>query len=235
MLTFEAGRDVTLPVSFTAKGQPAVPDAGTAVLSVFAPDGSLLHNENLVTGATDHRIYITVPSTSNQIATPFSRRRVVIQFELSRSPYEVSTSYRLMPAREFTTTAADVRSYLGVNDDELPDEDIDLDKSLLELEFETSREIMSEALTSGTEVEIHANNAILYKTALGVIPSLDNRVAQKQSDGAISFSRNVRMNFSELKRIAQDRLSVAMNAISPQNNPGYSYLITTSDPDPITG
>lgn len=235
MLTFEAGAAVTLPVTLINNGQPAVPDPGTAVLSVYAPDGTQLYTEGLTTGPTDHRLFVTIPAEHNTITTAFSRRKVVVTASRGGSPFSASTFYRLMPAMNFTVRPADVRNFLGVNDSELPDEDIDLAQSLLDLEFILGREPLAAALISGEESELRANEAILYHAALTIIPSLMNRVAQQDSDGSLTFRRHSRKDFSDLKRIAEGRLSAAVAVVSPQNDPGFSLLITTQDADPITG
>ncbi|MCV0350195.1 MAG: hypothetical protein K5863_08970 [Nitratireductor sp.] len=235
MMTFEAGRDITLPVQFSVGGRPVIPDQGSAVLHVIAPDGSEIHSEPVQTGPTDHAILVTIAAAHNQLTTSFSRRRVEISATLNGTAFAVDVPYRLIPRVLYSTTPADVRKFLGVNETELPDEDIDLGAALLTLQFQTSREQFDDALVSGEVAELRANEAILYRTALDIIPSLSNRIAQEQSDGSITFRRHARKNFDELKKIAIDRLSAAMDQLAPQNNPGYSLLITTNDPDPITG
>ncbi|TPL42612.1 MULTISPECIES: hypothetical protein [unclassified Mesorhizobium] len=235
MRTFEAGRDVTLPVNLFYNGQPAVPDAGTAVLSVADPGGAVIYTEDLVTGPTDVVILVTIPAEHNQISTSFARRIVRISAARSGVPFDSITAYRLVPTILYTVQPKDVRSFLGVNESELPDEDVDLSGALLNLEFSVSRTTLAAALTSGEEAELRANEAILYRTVLDIIPSLANRVAMEETDGALSFRRNARKDFSELKAAAESRLSAAMAVISPTIDPGYAILITTADADPITG
>ncbi|WP_353645763.1 hypothetical protein [Mesorhizobium sp. WSM2239] len=236
MLTFEAGKAVTLPVNFIMNGQPAIPDQGSAVLSVSGPDGTELYTENLVTGPTDLRVYVTVPAEHNQIATSFARRLVTITALRGGASFTVSEPYRLVPAIQYTVRPQDVRDFLGVNTNELPDGSIDLAQSLLDLEFATSRAMMSAALTSGEQAELRANEAILYHAALKVIPGLSNRVAMEESDGALSFRRNARKDFSDLQKVAQGRLSDALAVINPTAvDPGFPLMITTTDADPFTG
>ncbi|MBN9548148.1 MAG: hypothetical protein J0H31_04495 [Alphaproteobacteria bacterium] len=235
MRTFEAGRDVTIPVNLTYNGQPAVPDSGTAVLSVSAPSGDVLLTEDLTTGPTDVVIVVTIPAVHNQITTSFSRRVVRITAERGGIPFDAVTMYRLTPQILYTVTPKDVRGFLGVNEGELPDEDVDLAGAYLNLEFEIGRDTLTAALTSGEEAELRANDAVLYSTVLDLIPSLANRVAQEETDGALSFKRNARKDFAELKKSAEDRLSAALAIINPVVDPGYAILITTTDADPITG
>lgn len=236
MLTFEAGKAASLPVNFVKNGQPAIPDQGSAVLSVSAPDGTELYTENLVTGPTDHRVFVTVPAEHNEIITSFARRLVTITALRGGEAFTVSETYRLVPVIQYTVRPQDVRDFLGVNTGELPDDAIDLAQSLLDLEFEITRAVMSAALTSGEVAELRANDAILYHTALKLIPGLSNRVAMEESDGALSFRRNARKDFADLQKTAQGRLSAALAAINPSVvDPGYPLMITTTDADPITG
>ncbi|ESY35763.1 hypothetical protein NKK48_01535 [Mesorhizobium sp. C386A] len=234
MRTFEAGRDITLPVSLFYNGQPAVPDAGTAVLSVSA-GGTVIFTEELTTGPTDAVLVVTVPAEHNQISTPFSRRVIRVTAERGGLPFDSMTMYRLVPAILYTVTPADVRAFLGVNESELPDEDVDLSGALLNIEFSITRETMAAALVSGDVAEVRANDAILYTTVLALIPSLANRVAQEETDGALSFRRNARKDFSELQKAAEARLSAAMAVLNPVVDPGYAIFITTNDADPVTG
>lgn len=235
MRTFVAGKDVTLPVPLTYNGQPAVPDSGTAVLHVLGPDGSEVYTQNLMTGPTDAVIVVTVPAANNAITTSFSRRTVMISAERAGIPFESIVVYRLVPAINYTVTPADVRGFLGVNENELPDQDVDLTAALMDLEFNFTRATMTTALTSGEEAEVRANEAILYTAVLKLIPSLANRVAQEESDGALSFKRNSRKDFTEIRLAAQAGLSAAIAVISPVIDPGFAVLITTQDADPITG
>lgn len=235
MRTFEAGGAVNLSVPLTLNNQPAVPDQGTAVLSVLSPDGTVIYSQNLTTGPTDHVLLVTVPAEHNEISTSFSRRTVRISAERAGIPFEVQTVYRLIPRVLHTVQPADVRNFLGVNTNELPDADIDLAKAMLTIEFEVTRATLSAALTSGEELELKANDAILYRAVLDVIPSLSNRVAQEESDGALTFRRHARKDFADLKQMAEERLSTALSLINPQPDPGYSLMITTTDADPITG
>lgn len=235
MRTFEAGRDVTIPVNLTYNGQPAVPDAGTAVLYVSAPGGETLYTEALTTGPTDVTVLATIPAEHNTITTSFSRRVVRVTAQRGGIPFEAVTMYRLTPQILYTVQPKDVRSFLGVNEGELPDEDVDLSGAYLKLEFDIGRDKLVAALTSGEEAELRANDAILYSTVLEIIPSLANRVAQEETDGALSFKRNSRKDFAELKKAAEDRLSTALAVVNPVIDPGYAILITTTDADVITG
>ncbi|TPJ51675.1 MULTISPECIES: hypothetical protein [unclassified Mesorhizobium] len=235
MRTFEAGGDVTLPVNLTYNGQPAVPDTGTAVLSVTGPDGAVLFTQDLTTGPTDAVLVVTVPAEHNEISTSFSRRVVRVSAQRGGIPFDSVTTYRLVPKILYSVQPKDVRSFLGVNESELPDEDVDLSAALLNLEFQVTRTTLAAALTSGEEAEVRANEAVLYRAVLDIIPSLSNRVAQEETDGALSFKRNARKDFSELKKAAEGRLSAALAIINPVIDPGYAILITTTDADPITG
>jgi len=236
MRTFEAGKAVTLTVALTQQnGQPAVPDEGTAVLSVRAPDGTELRTETLTIGPADHLVTVTIEAIHNQITTPFSRRIVAVSGLCGGLPFETKVMYRLLPAILYTVQPEDVRRFIGINEGELPNEDVDLAAAMLALEFEVTRERLSTALVSGTQDELRANEAILYRTVLDIIPSLANRVALEESDGALTFRRHARTDFSELRRTAEARLSAALATINPSIDPGYSILITTADADPITG
>ncbi|WP_189348028.1 hypothetical protein, partial [Mesorhizobium sp. M2D.F.Ca.ET.232.01.1.1] len=158
----------------------------------------------------------------NQITTAFSRRVVRITAERGGIPFDAVTMYRLTPQILYTVTPKDVRGFLGVNEGELPDEDVDLAGAYLNLEFSIGRDKLAAALTSGEEAELRANEAVLYSTVLELIPSLANRVAQEETDGALSFKRNARKDFSDLKKSAEDRLSAALAAINPVVDPGYA-------------
>lgn len=235
MKTYATDTDVTLSVAFVRDGQPVIPEPNTVEFTVYDHTGVPIHTGSVATGAADYGVRILVPAEKNAITTSFSKRTVIVRATSGGMPIEERVVYRLMPFALHSVTPQDVRSYLGLDDSDLPDDDIDIAKAYLELQIEVGRGQFDAALSSGEEPEIRANDAIIYKTVLDLIPSLQNRVAQAETDGGLSFKRNPVRDYNSLATLTRERLSSALSLITIGVEPSYTFMTTTNDADPITG
>lgn len=236
MQTFTADADITLRFQFLQGTTPVLPDTNTAVYTLYGQDGLPVagHVGEDVTVSTYFGT-IELPSAVNEIETSFGKRTVVVTYEKSGAVYTIRISYRLVPFLNITVMPRDVRNFLGVNDSELPDDDIDLNRSYFAVREEVGSAVLATALASGELAETRANEAILYWAALDLLPSLQLRIAQQQADGPISFHRVSVRDFSKLETEARARLATALSTVSGRSETDYPLMITTNGADPITG
>lgn len=236
MRTYVPGIDISIPVSFAQDGRPHVPDEDSATYTLLDASATpvLGHIDQSVVVSVN-KATISLPAAVNEITTTFSKRTVVISYTVAGNPYEMRVVYRLMPSLNFTITPSDVRSYLGVNEGELRNDDVDLVRAYIAIQEEVGVTSLVDALSSGEIAEIRANEAILYWAALDLIPSLKLRVAQSEKDGPLSFTRPALKNFDELEQTTRARLTAALDSVTGRAETSSPLLITTNDADPITG
>jgi len=239
MKDFIAGEDIRFPVSFMVGGQPALPDEGTVTYSLRDHEGNpiaALTDVPVVTTPTTHYVELDIPGEHNTL-TPgkrFERRIVFVKFKSNGISRGIRDTYRLIPFLNHSVTPAQVRSFLGVNDTELPDEDIDLTEAYFAVEDQLGSDTLSNHLVSGTTQELAANMMIRMRAVLNIIPSLKQRVAQEESSGQKSFLRPVIRDFDALRVEAEKRYLAASEELSSGQMLSLNLVVVTQDTDPIT-
>jgi hypothetical protein len=242
MQDFLSGETINLSFRYGEGDEPIIPDIGSVTYTVFDHSGSAiagLENVPITTGASTFQSTIEIPAIHNTIdpTKNFERRTVVVRYQKNSLYYYQRVVFRIIPFLAYTITAENVRTFLGVNKHELPDSDIDLFASYLFVrEAFTDPSDLTDALLSGTQSELLANEAIVMRAAIDIIPSLQNRVAQSEKDGVRGFDRIKIKDFSELLAEAYRRYNGAIALIGSNTIAlDYTLLVTTQDADPITG
>lgn len=230
-----AGNAHSFLVQFRNRGEPAIPDQGSVTYTLRGHDGALLAGHAAVpveTGALAVETVITVPADQNLIAGSLERRSITVNWTFKSAPKETRLSYWLHAWLNFSTTPADVRKYIGANESELPDDDIDL----VEAYIEVAKMVTVEALVSKLQTDpLQAENALLAYAVLSVIPSLKSRMAQEQADGVLSFTRPDLRNFDELRVEARSMLDNFVLNTAGQSLGDTPLLAFGTRPDVITG
>lgn len=233
-----AGAPAALTIPFLIGSQPVAPDAGTVTYTLKDQLGTPLAGlTDLSYVGTGYEMKILVPSTAHGIAVGrrFERRTVVVNFLAGGEQMQISRTYRVVPEPIYTVTPADVRAFIGIEDHEMPDDDIDLLSAFLVVEKEISAGILSAALSSGTTDEIAANTLIRMRAVLDVLPSAKQRMAQSETNGVKQFSRVDLKELDKLKMEAERRYQEAVDELVIQANVDLSLFLAATPTDVITG
>lgn len=227
------GEDLNYPLPFRVDGNLVPPDEGTAVCSIYDHEGMLLDTSN-PTGS--HHI---IAGSLNTITPPreFEKRTVILSFTYFGQPHRVRTAYRITPMVQYGATPDDVRDYIGVAEDELPDRAIDLFRAYTYLKSRIGVQVLNPALISGNTAEMLANEAMVLAATLDAIPSLMQRVKQMEADGLYQFRRQTVKSFDDLRNQTQARLDELLAELDPNgarldNTP---VMTVVSGTDIITG
>jgi len=239
MQDFVAGEDIELPVSLIVGGQPVIPDEDSVKFTLRDHSGAVIDgmsNIPVSTGSADYRFMIEIPAEYNTLSAGkrFERRTINLSYTHNGIARGLRLHYRLIPYLNHSVTPAQVRSFLGVNETELPDDEINLVDAYFVVEEQVGQTILEESLTSGTTSEIAANTLVRMRAVLDVIPSLKQRVAQEERSGQKSFSRPLIHDFDALREEAEKRYQVALNTFSTGIELPLNLVVTTQDVDPIT-
>lgn len=183
---------VSLRVDFVGPLGSLVPDANSVYWSLYAHDGTLISGPTLITtGSIDTGV--TIPISAGQqtigVGKRFEKRQVIVTWTTGGQGYTWRTFYRVLPILNHNVSADDVRSLLGLNADELLDDEIDLFAAFLQVEDEISQTALAAALSSGTLTEASANLLIGVTAAIDVIPSLRLRTPMTVGDGGKTWQR----------------------------------------------
>lgn len=183
---------VTLWVDFEAPQGLVIPDVGKTFYSLYDGAGVPLAVQQVLTPAAEATgVSIPILAIHNVLdeGHAFERRQVVVTFEASGRSFSRRQAYRVITLPGYSSTPADVRTYLAINEDELRDDEVDLFAAHLALATQVGPDVLEAALSSGTYAELRAERAIVLTAATALFPSLRYRIAQAKTDGTLKFER----------------------------------------------
>ncbi len=234
---------VTLWVDFEAPQGLVIPDVGSVTYSLYDGAGiPLLALEALTPEAEATGVSIKIPAVSNVVAPErdFERRIVLVHWTAGGRSYSARQGYRVIDLPLYGTTPDDVRAYLGINEDELRDEEVDLFSAYVALSGVVTKDKLDAALAAGTLAELNANRAVMLTAVVSLFPSLRYRIAQSKTDGTLKFERlKDATAFADLVQLATDelaRLTQGLTGDTSANDVIPTLIqLTTITTDPVTG
>lgn len=240
MKDYLSDRDVNLTFRYGDPKQPRIPTQTTVTYTVLDHSGiPLLSDVPLVTGPAEFESTITVPAVSNTIGVGklFERRTVIVSYQSSVKSYTEQLTYRLVPVKNYYVTARDVRGFMGVNENELPDSDVDMFAAYIATANDFTKVTLDTALQSGTINEVYANDCITMQAVFAVVQSLKNRVAQSEKNGLMGFDRPTIKDFSEILAAAWMRYNLGRGILLGlvDTEVDVTLVVVTQDADPVTG
>lgn len=237
MRTESPGANLGFAVPLVQGGEPFVPDGGQVYWSLRGQDGSVLVAPTLITGIVDTQAVLTVLAANNTVAgdLTFEKRTITVTGALLGVPFSIRVFYRLQAWINMSCSTDEVRAFMGIDVDELPDDDIDLATAYLDVAGVVTQLVLDAALGSGGVTEISANRAIVARAVVNVIPSVQARMLKSESDGTRDIDR-FKVDFAQLLQDAKDRLGKNINDMVPTTNRiPYVASGTSSNVDPIKG
>lgn len=241
MLDFLSGQDANVPVRYGDEKQPYV-NVSSVTYTVRDHTGlaiPALTNVALNPGPTDFQSIITIPAMYNTIGVGkyFERRTITVTFTYNTRVYTKTVQYRVVPFVPMLVTPESVRDFIGINRNELEDDDIDIFAAYVTTATDFTKAVLDAALVTGTMLEVYANDCIRMQAVLDVLPSLKNRVAQAEKNGIMGFDRPKIEDFSDIERAALDRYWRGRLLLLDLEDVGadVTLIVVTQDPDPVTG
>jgi hypothetical protein len=230
-----ANEDVTITVPLIMNGEFVVPLAGSVRYIVRGHSGSVLAGPtSIVTDENTTSVTITIPAALNVISGDVENRHLVVSFGTPSGSYQIGNTYRLVNWLNLAASAVDVRRFLGVTVDELPDDEVDLVKSYLTIKTEMGS-VFTDALSATDSSVYAANDLVVYRTVLDVIPSLQLRVIQTEKSDILSASRSSKIDYGALAREASARYSAAARLVNPTVEDELTLFLVAGVDDPIVG
>ena len=160
---------------------------GAVAYQLLGNDGSVLIDDVLNPDPAAVSVMIIIPGANNGCATPlFETRTLTWNYTTATGIVNGRIVYRVNKPIPFAVTADGVRSKLGVEPSDLPDEGIDLVSAYANLK--TSGD-PSAYETSGDADTLTITHGIEALAALALLPALQVKIAKKESGGTNSFER----------------------------------------------
>jgi hypothetical protein len=239
-MDFIAGSDVSLQFHLETKLGTSIPDADSVTYSVRNNSGDLIVTDQAIsTSDTQTSVVVLVSASDNAITAPalFEKRWVQVVWTQGGNTYRMVKIYRLVPFLNHTVSPDDVRAFLGMDEDELRDDEVDLTAAYYEFNSLLNTGELETALTAGNLSTIRANDAIVATCALRLIPSLELRPLSKQTDGSLTNQRfdRVKPDYDKLAQAAQGLITLALASISNTDEVVPALVSLTTGTDAITG
>lgn len=235
MRTELPGSDLGFAIPLVRNGEPFLPDGGNVSWSLRTQDGSQLLAPAMIAGVVDTVVNVTVPAVNNTVAggLAFEKRVIFISCTVGGVPFTTRLPYRLAAWSNFTAAPEDVRSFMGIDVGELPDDCIDMNTAYLDVLDVIGATILTPSLASGGPNEISANRAIVARAVINVMPSAQARLIKNQADGTQQLQRFT-IDFVQLLQDAKDTLAKNIIDLTPsQDIVGYKVSITSRNRDPF--
>lgn len=233
-----ADEAVSVLINFRNAGQPVIPTTNSVSYVVRDNSGVVISGIGTVqvaTGPADTSITIVIPSEYTSAPNGLEKRTVQVTWSLNGNPRKEFHTVWLHPYLNISATPDHVRSFIGLNATELPDEEIDIVGAYYRLANDLSLATVEAATAETGPTAQYIDQAIVATAVLEVLPSVQLRVAQKMSDGAVGFDRLSKIDFSEIKKKAIDRLEKAKEALSLEDEVTPTLVSFGTRTDAITG
>lgn len=229
------GSAAALWVDFISPTGLQIPDDASVRYSLYDQVGTaLLTDQTITPDANASGVSIQIDAAHNTIASPrrFEKRLVIVSWTTGGQSYSTRKTYRIVPVTTFTAAKADVRGFLGLNEDELTDDEIDLFAAYLQVETDT----LNEALTSGTAKELAANTVIVMQAVLDILPSVKLRALGSLTNGPVRAERmRATPDWGKVERDARNRMAHALSVVTGVTQTNPTLIILSVPTDPITG
>jgi hypothetical protein len=232
-----------LAIDLFYNGEFVVPDDSLYNYKILKSSGEVIYEREglLVSDQYKDKVTITIPAELNTLEESklFEDRFIIVNFVYGGGQVRLRKSVRLIKEPYFTASVKDVRSIYGINEGELPDEDLDMTEVYLTM-LAALGDDFSEALKSGDRSNFRANRAIALQAALDIFSSLRLRVAESEKSGTNTFLRNLRnIDWNALKAELENELAGIIEDITGESTSyvdNYSPIaLGLRSPDAITG
>lgn len=239
MLWHLSGEDLTLRFDFLSEGALVVPDADSISLTLRDHQGALIapYNPELHPSAgTSLEVVISGASNTLALADTVESRFVTLTYRVNGVPRTIRNNYKISEFLPISATPVDVRNLLGLIEDELPDDEVDLYQAYYQLLMDNAG--LSAALGATTVANLLANRAIALQAALLLAPGLPARFGQRSTSADQEFTRFANLKVDELVEKLEAELETTLAEMAA---PGEVEVVSPTRfliaprTDPITG
>lgn len=231
-----SGQGNTVLVEFKKDGEFVIPDPGSIKLTIRS-------NSGLVVGGYDKQAQVGVLSSTWLLAVPGAvnitneereARYIIVDFTSGNYPCSFRVSYRLTAFLPIQVLPQDVRTLLGLREEELKDFEVEIYDAYFALL--RSNPALGANLVTGNDATMYANKAIALKAALLVMPSVPLRAAKQDSLNNATLLRAT-IDYGKLQAELEGQLSDAlanMGSVTAISYAATPLLLLTTPVDPIT-
>lgn len=210
--------------SYSLSDDEGNPVAGITNVEVTIPTGGI-------------STLIQIPQVANTLTKPLFEGRTISWFyPTSGGVVNGSYSYQIQKRVPFPCTYEGVRTKLGIDTNEIPDERIDLLMSYIEFNELFTNGLDAYTLT-GDATSLKITNAIEAVAALKLLPTLQLSLAKRLSSGTNEYERWTKIDWDVLRADLEQLVYNVTVLIDPDQVYLADVIFTLGirSPDPFTG
>ena len=232
--------DTSIYVEFLLDNQLVVPDAGSATATLTEADGTPLSGYDgvsLVPGAVDSFVVVDILAAANARLNDYELRLLTINYSVNSKPVVLNLSYLVVDRVSFPVSPKDVRLLIGVDEDELANESIDIISAYEDLKSEDELDgfDLDTLLVGGTSSVRELVDAIKYKAALNILPTLELIAVQSLQADNVSFRRFEKVDFDKLRHTLNAEYGKKISRIVGDSSTNLTYALVSTGTDAVTG
>lgn len=231
----EAGKKFRYLVQFTS-GQPT----SDLTYTLYNQDGTVILTEVVPIIVGQLSEIIEIPGGSNALSKPlFEKMTLEWEYDTATEAIIDSVSYIIHLPIGFPVSEEGVRNLLGVDVEELPDEDVELFNGFMSfLKLVGSDVDLTAFIDSGDYDSYQITKAIEAATALALLSSLQIRLPRKYDSGTSSYERWNTIDWEGLAAELYGYLQIGVVIVLPDYElwPDLDiFVLSDRGPDQITG
>ena len=231
----EAGKKFRHLVQFTS-GQPT----SDLTYTLYNQDGGVVLTETAPILAGDVSYLIEIPAGSNSLSKPMMEK-MSLEWEYVTATEAVSDSisYVIHAPINFPVSNEGVRNLLGVDSEELEDNDINLFEGYMAFRQMVGSDVdLTPYETAGDFDTFQITKAIEAATALRIFPTIQLRLPRKYDSGTSSYERWNSIDWAAMSAELTSILYGGLELLDPDIEimPVIDIFgLSVRGPDPITG
>lgn len=203
-------------------------------------DGTVILTETVPVSQGQLSYVIEIPAGSNSLVAPlFEELTLEWDYTTATEAIDESLSYIIHASIGFPATNKGVRDLLGVNDEELPDNEINLFEGYMAFRNYIGEDIdLTPYEDDGSFDAFKIKKAIEAATALAVFNTIQIRLPKKYDSGTSSYERWNSVDWEAMKATLEAHIAAAYELLDPTADvyPLVDiFVLSDRGPDAITG
>jgi hypothetical protein len=230
-----SGDAQSFTIEFRVGGELVIPDANTVTAQLRDQSGALVAgwNPKTIDHAGLNTVVIEVEGADNT-AVEREKRTLVVTYKVAGATYKTTLGYFVTPWINTSVTYDDVRTFFGVNAEELPDSFIKIEDAYYEAVATYDKVEFDQALADTGTMRL-ANEMILGFAARPLVQVLKVRLMQSESSDQERYARFAKLDLDGfLAKINSMIVGNAMSLFNVSEEIPIFFDVATPT-DPITG
>jgi hypothetical protein len=212
---------------------------GNIAWSLYDETGVEIDNGTITPAPLSVSAFIITPSSENTLAVGelVGYRDLVWSYSTNGQIINGDKRYVLEALPPYGATPEGVRNKLGVDIHEVPDEEISMARAYYNLLTLAGDPDLS-SFTPTSRQRLTLSDGIEALAALALIPTLQIRLALKESSGTDTYQRQAMdwdLLASDLRSMVTDAIVIWVPTFDPLASAGAIFILATPATDPLTG